>query len=135
MADSNLDGPLIGFAGILTLRLRRSEAASTLVIRKGLRISEPLRKAAVESNIGRFIHNLLIRRQPMMTHIGMMRALHRHKPNRHLHRAGNALRSTGSFDGRLTLRLALRAASLFGLCRYIPRTWQDRFCGPVALAV
>ena len=28
-----------------------------------------------------------------------------------------------------------RVVSLFGLCRDTPHTWQDRFCGPAALAV
>jgi hypothetical protein len=36
---------------------------------------------------------------------------------------------------QLTLQLAFQVASLFDLCRDIRRIWEDRFCGPVALAV
>src|SRR5713226_1810280 len=66
--------------------------------------------------------------QPLVRLGGVMRALHRHKP-----KARPAPRWKAPKVYRF-IRWITKLASLFGLCRGIPRISQDRFCGPVALA-
>jgi hypothetical protein len=39
-----------------------------------------------------------------------------------------------NIQANINFKLKLWLACLFGLCHDIPRIWQDRFCGPVALA-